>query len=50
MSGDQQQSRRHLRDRLLSLSALQDLTPVQPLIEGLLYRNTLAQLAGPPGC
>jgi hypothetical protein len=50
MSGDQQQSRRHLRDRLLSLSALQDLPPVQPLIEGLLYRNTLAQLAGPPGC
>jgi hypothetical protein len=46
MSDDQ----RHLRDRLLSLSTLQGLPPVQPLIEGLLYRNTLAQLAGPPGC
>ncbi len=24
--------------------------PVEPLIEGLLYRDTLAQLSGPPGC
>ncbi|WP_068220185.1 AAA family ATPase [Mycobacterium sp. E3339] len=46
----QQQGPRHLRDRLLRLPDLQNLPPVQPLIEGLLYRNTLAQLAGPPGC
>ncbi|WP_445161441.1 AAA family ATPase [Mycobacterium sp. Dal123C01] len=44
-----QQSPPHLRDRLLSVSQLQNLRPVEPLIEGLLYRNTLAQLSGPPG-
>jgi len=46
----QQQSPPHLRDRLLRVSQLQNLRPVEPLIEGLLYRNTLAQLSGPPGC
>ncbi len=38
-----------LRDRLLSLSDLSTLPPVRPLVEGLLYRDTLAQLSGPPG-
>ena len=41
---------RHLRDRLLSLTDLRTLPPVQPLIDGLLYRDTLGQLSGPPGC
>ncbi len=41
--------RKHLRDRLLSLDGLADLPPVRPLIDGLLYKDTLAQLAGPPG-
>jgi AAA domain len=41
---------RHLRDRLLSLTDLRTLRPVQPLIDGLLYRDTLGQLSGPPGC
>ncbi len=39
----------HLRDRLLSLSDLSSLPPVRPLVAGLLYRDTLAQLSGPPG-
>jgi len=39
-----------LVDRLLSVSDLASLPPVVPLIDGLLYRGTLAQLAGPPGC
>ena len=38
-----------LVDRLLSVSDLATLPPVVPLIDGLLYRGTLAQLAGPPG-
>ena len=43
--------RPHLRDRLLrSFDDLLALPPVVPLIDGLLYRDTLAQLAGPPGC
>jgi hypothetical protein len=46
----QQQSPQHLRDRLLCVSQLQNLPPVEPLIGGLLYRGTLAQLSGPPGC
>ncbi len=41
--------RKHLRDRLLSLDGLADLPPVRPLIDGLLYKDTLAQLAGAPG-
>ena len=41
---------RHLQDRLLSLTDLRTLPPVQPLIDGLLYRDTLGQLSGPPGC
>jgi len=47
--GDEQEARRHLRDRLLSLDDLGALPPVRPLVDGLLYRNTLAQIAGPPG-
>jgi hypothetical protein len=35
---------RHLRQRLLGLSELRNIPPSEPLIEGLLYRNTLAQL------
>ncbi len=41
--------RKHLRDRLLSLEELGDLPPVRPLVDGLLYRNTLVQVAGQPG-
>lgn len=40
----------HLRDRLLSVRDLANVPPVRPLINGLLYRDTLAQIAGPPGC
>jgi hypothetical protein len=38
-----------LRDRLLDLDGLLAITPPEPLIDGLLYRNSLAQLAGAPG-
>ena len=41
--------RPHLRDRLMNLSDLALLPPVRPLVEGLLYRDTLAQLSGAPG-
>jgi hypothetical protein len=41
---------RHLRDRVLTLESLLDLPSVEPLIDGLIYRDTLIQLAGPPGC
>lgn len=44
------QSSAHLRDRLLTVDRLRTMPPVKPLIGGLLYRDTLAQLAGPPGC
>ncbi len=37
------------RTQLLSVTDLANLPPVQPLVDGLLYRNTLAQLSGPPG-
>jgi AAA domain len=37
------------REQLLSLSDLGNLPAVEPLVDGLLYRNTLVQLAGPPG-
>ena len=39
----------HLLDRLRSLADLGTLPPVRPLIDGLLYRGNLAQIAGPPG-
>lgn len=50
MQEEQQYDTRHLRDRILRLSDLRNLLPAEPLINGLLYRNTLAQLSGPPGC
>ncbi len=34
---------------LLSVSDLANLAAVKPLVEGLLFRDTLAQLSGPPG-
>jgi hypothetical protein len=34
---------------LLSVSDLGNLRAVEPLVDGLLFRNTLAQLSGPPG-
>lgn len=37
------------RTQLLSVSDLANLPAVEPLVHGLLYRNTLAQLSGPPG-
>lgn len=38
-----------LRMQLLSVSDLGKLPAVKPLVDGLLYRNTLAQLSGAPG-
>jgi hypothetical protein len=42
-------TRPSMRSRLLTVSDLSGLQPVRPLIDGLLYRDTLAQLSGPPG-
>src|ERR1700694_3582604 len=36
-------------NRLLTVSDLENLPVVEPLVDKLLYRNTLAQLTGPPG-
>ncbi|NLV77776.1 MAG: AAA family ATPase [Rhodococcus sp.] len=47
--GEYREPRPHLRERLLSLSDLAKMPGVEPLVEGLLYRDTLAQLSGPPG-
>ncbi|WIF20584.1 hypothetical protein SEA_JFLIX2_94 [Rhodococcus phage Jflix2] len=38
-----------MRSRLLSIGELAAVPPSEPLIDGLLYRGTIAQLAGPPG-
>lgn len=38
-----------LSDRLLTVSGLAQLPPPTPLVDGFLYRGTLAQLAGHPG-
>jgi len=38
-----------LRMRLLTVRDLGKLPTARPLVDGLLYRNTLAQLSGPPG-
>lgn len=38
-----------IRDRLLATSALGDLPPLEPLVNGYLYRDTLAMLYGPSG-
>jgi hypothetical protein len=48
-SDDEAPATKHLRDRLLSLDDLARMPPVLPLVDGLIYRGTLAQLAGPPG-
>lgn len=40
---------RSLRDRMLTVDQLGTLPSPEPLVEGLLYRNTLAQLVGAPG-
>lgn len=40
----------HLLNQLLRIPDLRDLPPAEPLIEGLLYKNTIAQLTGAPGC
>lgn len=46
----QQSSRRKpLRDQLLSVFDLAQLPAVEPLVDGLLYCDTLAQLSGGPG-
>ncbi|OWY81747.1 AAA family ATPase [Rhodococcus sp. BUPNP1] len=42
-------TRPHLRECLLTLSDLAAMHGVEPLVDGLLYRDTLAQLSGPPG-
>jgi len=41
--------RKPFRDQLLSVTDLSRLPAVEPLVDGLLFRNTLAQLCGPPG-
>jgi hypothetical protein len=38
-----------LRDQLLSVTQLATLPPADPLVDGLLYKGTVAQLSGPPG-
>ncbi|MGH8917629.1 MAG: AAA family ATPase, partial [Actinomycetes bacterium] len=46
---DEPSPRPKLVDRLLTVDGLATLPPVRPLVDGLLYRRTLAQLSGPPG-
>lgn len=38
-----------MRSKLLTVAGLANVPPSEPLIDGLLYRGTLAQLSGPPG-
>lgn len=38
-----------LKARLLSVSDLRDIGTVEPLVDGIVYRDTLAQLSGAPG-
>jgi hypothetical protein len=38
-----------LADQLLTIAGLATLPPARPLVDGLLYRRSLAQLSGPPG-
>ena len=45
----EQESTVSLRDQLLTLDDLAKLPPTRTLIDGLVYRNTLAQLSGGPG-
>ncbi|WP_176458130.1 AAA family ATPase [Rhodococcus sp. WWJCD1] len=46
---ERQPERTTLRQRLLSVSDLRLVGSVEPLISGVLYRDTLAQLSGAPG-
>ena len=39
-----------LRDRLLTVDQLREMPAPDPLVDGLLYRNTLAEMSGSPGC
>lgn len=48
-NGDGTVTRVPLKDRLLSVSGLSTLGAVEPLIKGVIYRDTLAQLSGAPG-
>lgn len=45
----QRATRPKFRDAMLRLSQLDQLPPIEPLVDGLLYRGQLAQLAGAPG-
>lgn len=42
-------SRKPFRDRVLSVLGMAQRPPVEALVDGLLYRDTLAQLTGAPG-
>lgn len=42
--------RKPLADRMLKISALATLPPVVPLVDGLVYVETVGQLSGNPGC
>jgi hypothetical protein len=44
-----QNHRAPLRDRLLTVDQLRTMPAPDALVDGLLYRNTLAQISGPPG-
>jgi AAA domain len=39
-----------LRDRLLTVDQLREMPAPAPLVDGLLYRDTLAEMSGAPGC
>lgn len=46
---EEEPSVKHLRDDLLGFEDLASLRPADPLVDGLLYKGTLAQISGPPG-
>jgi hypothetical protein len=46
---EEKHKRKTFREQLLSVSDLGNLPTVEPLIDGLIYRNTLVQLSGPAG-
>ena len=47
--GEQPPPRRHLRERLLSYSQLMAMPSPEPLVEGWIWRDTVAWLVGEPG-
>jgi hypothetical protein len=47
--GDDTPKRKSFTEQLLNVSDLSRLPPVEPLVDKVLYRNTVAQLSGPPG-